>query len=90
MEHLLKYRLSPNSLPNMICNPFQSLIQPEIKRKNYAFIKLIKMPAALINVLTVITALNFMKKIWCPFKQHDNDLLENVFFLIIVFNKAVL
>ena len=44
------------------------------------------MPAALINVLTVITALNFMKKIWCPFKQQDNDLLENVFFLIIVFN----
>lgn len=86
MEHLLKYRLSPNSLPNMICNPFQSLIQPEIKRKNYAFIKLIKMSAA----LCVITALNFMKKIWCPFKQHDNDLLENMFFLIIVFNKAVL
>lgn len=47
MEHLLKYRLSPNSLPNMICNPFQSLIQPDIKRKNYAFVKLIKMPAAL-------------------------------------------
>ena len=73
MEHLFKYRLSPNSLPNMICNPFQSLIQPEIERKNYAFIKLIKMPAALINVLTVITALNFTNKIWCPFKQHDND-----------------
>lgn len=30
------------------------------------------------------------KKIWCPCKQHDNDLQENVFFVVIVFNKTVL